>query len=183
VSKRILLGDIVAAHGIRGEVVLRSHTADPEAIAAYGPLSDEVGQRTFLIASAKATTKGVIARIKGVTTRNEAEALRGTKLYVSRNALPSPDDGDYYHEDLVGLTAVSPDGVTFGKVVAMQNFGAGDLVEIQLAGSKLTEFIPFTDACVPSVDIAAGRMTIVMPQMVGDEEASTRSPRPKTDAE
>jgi 16S rRNA processing protein RimM len=170
VTKRILLGDIVAAHGIRGEVVLRTHTADPEAIGAYGALVDEAGGRTFVLTSAKATTKGVIGRIKGVTTRNEAEVLRGTKLYVARDALPPPEDGDYYHEDLIGLAAVTPDGSAIGKVVAMQNFGAGDLIEIQLAGGKLTEFVPFTDACVPTVDIAGGKVVVVRPTMVGDAE-------------
>jgi 16S rRNA processing protein RimM len=170
VTKRILLGDIVAAHGIRGEVVLRVYTNDPEDIGAYGPLSDESGKHSFEIASAKATAKGVHVRLKGVTTRNEAEALRGTKLYVARDALPPPDEGDYYHEDLVGLTAITPEGTTLGRVVAVQNFGAGDLIEIQLTGGKLTEFVPFTDTYVPTVDIAGGRLTIIVPVMVGDPE-------------
>jgi 16S rRNA processing protein RimM len=172
VTKRILLGDIVSVHGIRGEVVLRAHTANPADVGAYGALTDETGQKTFEIVSAKATTKGVIARIKGVLTRNDAEALRGTKLYVSRAALPAPDDGDYYNEDLVGLAAVALDGTAIGKVVAVQNFGAGTLLEIQLSGGKLTEFVPFTDACVPTVDIIGGKVSVIMPVLVGDPEPS-----------
>ena len=169
-TQRILLADIVSAHGIRGDVVLRTYTADPEAISSYGTLSDESGRRTFEIASARATNKGVVARIKGVATRTDAEALRGTKLYVARSALPAPDDGDYYHTDLIGLAAQAPDGVPIGRIVAVQNFGAGDLLEIQLAGSKDSEFVPFTDACVPTVDIAGGTVVVIMPVMVGEPE-------------
>ncbi len=175
VTKRILLGDIVAAHGIRGEVVLRTYTTDPEDIGAYGALADEQGRRTFEITHAKATNKGVIARIKGVATRNDAEALRGTKLYVARDALPPADDGDYYHEDLIGLAVVAPDGVAIGKVLAVQNFGAGDLLEIQLTGSKLTEFVPFTDPYVPTVDLAGGKLVVIMPVMVGEPEPGAGS--------
>ncbi len=175
VSKRILLADIVSAHGIRGEVVLRTYTADPEDIGAYGALADESGSRSFRIVRAKAGTKGVIAQLAGISTRNQAEALRGTKLYVARAALPPPADGDYYHEDLIGLTVITPDGGTIGKVAAMQNFGAGDLLEIQLSGGKATEFVPFTDTYVPTVDIAAGTVVVIMPVMVGDPEPDSET--------
>lgn len=175
VTKRILLAQIVSAHGIRGEVVLRTYTADPEAISTYGELSDDNGRRTFEVATARATTKGVVARIKGVATRNDAEALRGTKLYVARTALPAPAAGDYYHADLIGLAAQAPDGTPIGKVVAVQNFGAGDLLEIELRKSTgpepvTTEFVPFTDACVPVIDIAGGTVVVIPPVMVGEAE-------------
>lgn len=173
VEKRILLGHIRAAHGIRGEVSIQTYTADPEDIAAYGPLSDEAGQRSVTITHVRATPKGVVARIAGVTDRNAAEGLRGLALTVRRDALPPPEDGDYYHADLIGLDAVAPDGTALGHVVAVQNFGAGDLLEIRLAGRKETEFIPFTDACVPVVDFTAQRVTVVRPATVDGDEKDT----------
>ena len=169
-TKRVLLGDIVGAHGIRGDVVIRAYTADPADIAAYGPLTDAMSRRTFTLTDVRNTGKGVHARIAGVTTRTEAEALKGTQLFVARAALPPLDDGDYYHEDLVGLTAAAADGTAIGSVIAVQNFGAGDLLEIRLAGGSKTEFVPFTDAYVPTLDIAGGRVTIVMPVMIGEPE-------------
>lgn len=176
--KRILLGDIVSAHGIRGDVVIRAYTADPADIAAYGPLTDKDGRRTFTLSNVRDTGKGVHARIAGITSRTEAEALKGTQLYVLRDALPPPDDGDYYHEDLIGLAAVDPAGAAIGTIIAVQNFGAGDLLEIQLAGSQRTEFAPFTDACVPTVDLRGGHAIVIMPVMVGDKEPETDGGEP-----
>lgn len=167
---RILLGRIAGAHGIRGEVVIHAYTEAPEDIGAYGPLSDAGGARTFTIASARATSKGVVARLKGVADRNAAEALKGVELYVNRERLPAGDEGDYYHADLIGLAAVDAEGKAIGEIVTVQNFGAGDLLEIRLAGSHRTEFVPFTEACVPTVDVAAGRAVVVFPPTTGDEE-------------
>ena len=160
---RILLGHISTAHGIRGEVVVKSLTEDPADIAAYGPLSDEDGGRTFEIEVVRVTKKGVIARLKGVTDRNAAEALRGTKLFVDREKLPKPDVDEIYHADIIGLTACRGDGSEVGEIVAVQNFGAGDLLEIRLAGKRRTEFVPFNETFVPELDIAAGRVVVVMP--------------------
>ncbi len=165
---RILLGHIAGAHGIKGEVLIKSYTGDPLAVADYGPLTDDRG-RTHVIASVRPSNKGVIARIKGVSDRNAAEALKGTALYVERGAMPEPEEGDYYHADLIGLKAVRPGGHELGKVVAVQNFGAGDLLELQLPGARQTEFVPFTDACVPEVDIKGGTVTVIMPEMIGDQ--------------
>lgn len=169
-TKRVLLGEITAAHGIRGEVVIRAYTSDPADIASYGPLSDATGARAFQLTGARNTGKGVHARIQGVDTRTEAEALKGTKLYVTRDALPPPDDGDYYHEDLVGLAAVAVDGSGIGTIVSVQNFGAGDLLEVRLVGGTKSEFVPFTDRYAPTVDISGGRVVVVIPDMVGDKE-------------
>lgn len=159
----ILLGHISTAHGIRGEVVIKSYTAEPKDIATYGPLSDQTGTRTFEITSARVATKGVIARLKGVDDRNAAEALRGTELYVERDRLPEPDEDEVYHADLIGLEAVTADGTVVGEVVALQNFGAGDLVEIRLAGQSRTEFVPFDAHFVTDIDLDQGRVTVVMP--------------------
>ncbi len=167
--KMILLGRIVAAHGIRGEVQIVSHTGDPGAIGAYGPLADAAGKRSFTVRVIRVTPKGVIARVEGVYDRNAAEALRGIDLYVDRSRLPPPAEGEYYHEDLIGLAAHDPEGKRIGSVVAMPNYGAGDLVEIKLDASRHTELIPFQDAYVPLVDIAGGRLTVIMPAFAPDD--------------
>ena len=160
---RILLGRIAGAHGIRGEVLIKTFTAAPENIGAYGPLSDESGARTFKVKSARATPKGVVARLQGIDDRNGAEALKGVALYIERDRLPAAAEDEFYHADLVGLAAVSPGGKPVGEIVAVQNYGAGDLLEIRLAGSSKTEFVPFTDEVVPEIDIAARRVVVVMP--------------------
>ena len=162
-AKRVLLGSFANAHGIRGEVVIRTYTAEPADIAAYGPLSDEAGLRRFRLTVVRATDKSVVARIMGVPDRNGAEALRGTALYVDRHLLPAAAEGEFYHADLIGLAAVAPDGAVIGEVVAVQNYGGGDLIEVRLAGTERTELIPFTDAFVPAVDLAARRVVVVMP--------------------
>ncbi|HXF52975.1 MAG TPA: ribosome maturation factor RimM [Hyphomicrobiaceae bacterium] len=176
-ARRILIGAVAGAHGVRGEVLIKSYAAEPERIAGYGPLYDETGNRQFQIAVRRLTGRGVIARIEGVASRSEAEALKGMRLYVDRERLPATEAGEYYHADLVGLLAVSPAGEVMGEVVAVQNYGAGDLIEIRLAGGGETELVPFTDAFVPRVDLAAGRMTVALPIEVSarDETASTLS--------
>jgi 16S rRNA processing protein RimM len=169
---RILLGRIAGAHGIRGEVIIRAFTEPPENVAAYGPLSDEAGARTFRIESARATAKGVVARLTGIADRNAAEALKGVDLYVARDRLPSAAEGEYYHADLIGLAAVDAKGQRIGEIIAVQNFGAGDLLEIRLTGTRQTELIPFTDASVPEVDVAAKRVVVVLPAQSTDHERS-----------
>ncbi|MCB1513432.1 MAG: ribosome maturation factor RimM [Hyphomicrobiaceae bacterium] len=170
-DQRILLGEITGVHGIRGEVLVRAYTAEPEAIASYGPLTDATGTAPLTIKVVRLTPKGaIVARIKGVTDRNGAEALKGRKLFVARETMPAPDDEDeFYHADLIGLAAIDAEGSALGEVIAVQNYGAGDLLEIRLAGTTRTEFIPFTKAVVPDIDIAARRMTVVRPEEVVGE--------------
>lgn len=159
----VLLGHISSAQGIRGEVVIKSHTEDPADIAAYGPLSDKTGTKTFEVSVVRATKKGVIARVNGIADRTTAETLRGTELYIPRDRLPEPDEDEHYHADLIGLEAITPDGDLVGEVVAIQNFGAGDLVEVRLAGKSRTEFVPLDEHFVPDIDLEAGRITVIMP--------------------
>lgn len=167
----ILLGRITGAQGIRGEVVVHSFAATAEDIGAYGPLTDPAGTRSFKLEVVRLTPKGaVIARIAGVDDRNAAEALKGTELYVARDKLPAPGDGEFYHADLIGLAAVAPDGATIGEVVAVQNYGAGDLLEIRLPGAASTELVPFNDRFVPAVDLAAGKAIVIMPVAMPDDE-------------
>ena len=163
---KVLLGAIAGAHGIRGEVTIRTFTGDPADITSYGALSDKTGARTFKLAGVRVTAKGVVARIAGVADRNAAEALRGTELYVERAALPEADAGEYYHADLIGCAAVDAAGVVIGRIVAVPNFGAGDLLEIETAPGRPTDLILFTDAFVPVVDVANRRVTVVLPTLV-----------------
>ena len=172
-SKRIVLAHVASAHGIKGDVVVRAHTGDPEALADYGPLTDASGKRTFDITQLRVTAKGVVVRFKGVADRTAAEALRGLELYVERSALPAAADGEYYHVDLIGLEAVGPEGAVVGRVIAVQNFGAGELLEIQRPGVNETEYVPFTDTYVPAVDIAGGRVSVIIPEMIGEPEPAT----------
>jgi len=162
VTDRICVAQIGAPHGIRGEVRLRSFTQDPMAVKAYGPLESEDGTRRFEIEALRPAKGHFVARLAGVGDRDAAEKLTNIKLYVSRDKLPPIDDGEtFYHADLVGLLAVTSDGAPLGTVTAILNFGAGDLVEIKPPGGGEALMVPFTDAAVPQIDIAAGRMVVV----------------------
>jgi 16S rRNA processing protein RimM len=168
--RRVLLGEICGAHGIRGAVLVRTFTAEPRSIAAYGTLEDEAGRRRFTLAVERITPKGVIARIEGVGDRTEAERLRGLKLYVGREHLPPAAPGDFYRVDLIGLTAVDERGAAIGVVVGVENYGAGDLLEIRLAGSRTSEFLPLAEAFVKRVELEAGRIVLSMPVESPDEK-------------
>jgi 16S rRNA processing protein RimM len=171
-SARVCLGIITGAHGIRGRLRVKSFTGDPEAIAGYGPLSDESGARRFDLELTGAQKGVLIARIKGVDDRNAAEALRGLRLYVARAALPEPEDDEFYETDLIGLAATHEDGSAFGTIRAVNDFGAGASLEIEdQAGQTL--LVPFTSAAVPVVDIANKRVVVVPPTVL--ESASRES--------
>ncbi len=164
----IVMGVITAAHGIRGEVKLKSFTEVPENIAAYGPLYLNDGPQMLEIISLKPVKGQFIARLKGIRDRNAAEALKGVKLKLPRHCLPEPEEDEYYHEDLVGLTAEDAAGKVVGRVCAVQNFGAGDLLEIRpLEGRSF--YVPFTRRDVPLVDIAGRRLVVRMPEEDGEE--------------
>lgn len=169
-QRRILLGEITGVHGIRGDVLVRSFTAAPETIAAYGPLTNATGSKQFALGLLRVTDKGIVARIDGVRDRTTAETLRGTKLYIDRERLPAAAASEYYHADLIGLRAMAPDGTQLGEIVTVQNFGAGDLVELKPADGSPTEFIPFENQWVPHVDIAAGTIVINRPPEGDDDE-------------
>jgi 16S rRNA processing protein RimM len=173
---RICVGQIGAAHGVRGEVRVRSFTADPQAIVDYGPLEAEDG-RVFRFEELRPVKDHFVARLAGVGDREAARALANTKLYVPRDRLPAPEAPDeFYHADLIGLAAVDPAGTALGTVVAVHNFGAGDLLEVRPAAGGKTQLLPFDEATVPSVDIAAGRIVVVAPE-------DLFSPAPKAQAE
>jgi 16S rRNA processing protein RimM len=172
-EQRVLLGHIAGAHGIRGAVLVRSYTAEPEAIADYGPLEDEAGRARYVLSVEGATAKGVICRVEGIGDRTRAEALKGVALYVARNRLPPPEEGEYYHSDLVGLHAVTVADSPLGVVVAVLNYGAGDILEVRPPGASRTALYPMTEAVVVSIDLDAGVIVLTPPEEVdaGDEGA------------
>jgi 16S rRNA processing protein RimM len=167
---RVLLGVITTVHGIRGDVIIRSYTGDPEHISAYGALETARGEALPHLTIVRVSDRGVIARLAGVTDRTTAEGYRGTELWIARDRLPPPAEGEYYHADLIGLVAYDPAGVLIGSVLAVENFGAGDLLDITLAGTLRSEYVPFTNACVPTVDLAAQRLTVIMPVMIEPDD-------------
>jgi 16S rRNA processing protein RimM len=168
-DKRICVARIGAAHGTIGEVRLWSFTADPKAVVRYGALTTSDG-RPIEIASLRSGKGFFIARIAGVTDRNGAERLRNLDLFVPRDRLPPPAADEYYHADLIGLTALDRGGNPLGTVIAVHNFGAGDLLEIAPSRGE-TLLLPFTAAVAPQVDIAAGRIVIDPPgEIEGDKE-------------
>jgi 16S rRNA processing protein RimM len=175
-DKRICVAQIGAAHGLRGEVRLRSFTQDPMAVKDYGALENEDGTRTFKIESLRPATNYLVARLAGVGDRSEAEGLRNLRLYVARDRLPAPeDDRTFYHADLIGLAAIGIDGREVGTVTGIHNFGAGDLIELQPAAGGATVMLPFTDAVVPTIDLAARRL-IVHPPMEADADEGVATP-------
>jgi len=151
----ICVGAIAGAFGVRGEVRLKSFCAEPEAIGGYGPLIDEAG-RAFEIRITRAVKGGFAARLSGVATRDAAEALKGTQLHAPRDRLPALPDDEFYHADLIGLTVVDTGGAVLGRISAIHDHGAGDILEIR--GPRGEVLLPFTRAAVPTVDIAAGRV-------------------------
>ncbi len=170
-SGLVCLGQIGAAHGLRGEVRLHSFTADPAAIVDYGPLETEDG-RIFEIETMRPAKDHFVAKISGIADRDAAERLKNTKLYVPRERLPEPEQPDeFYHADLIGLAVVDRAGQKRGTVVAVHNFGAGDLIEVMPQAGGKTELLPFDETHVPTVDIAAGHI-VVVPPVESDEAES-----------
>lgn len=158
---RIVLGRIGAAHGIKGEVRLKSFTEPIEAITDYGMLESPDGDR-FEFETVRAVKGVLIVRFAGVTDRNAAEALNGIDLTIGRDRLPATDDDEFYHSDLIGLEAVDERGRVYGTVVAVQDFGAGDLLEIAPPRGN-GAYLPFTRETVPAIDVAGGRIVIAPP--------------------
>ena len=163
-SARVLIAQIGAAHGVRGEVRLKPFTQDPLSVTRYGVLETEDGRRRFEIEAARPAKDMLVVRLKGIADRNAAEALKNLRLYVAREKLPLPGDDEFYVADLVGLAAETPGGDALGTVKAVHNFGAGDLIEITPAEGGATVLLPFTESAVPVVDIAGGRIVIDPPQ-------------------
>ena len=163
-SDRICVGAFAGSFGVSGEVRLKSFCAEPEAIASYGALFTEDGSRSFVLKLTRPVAGGLGARVTGITTMEQAEALKGLSLFVDRSKLPNLPDDEYYHSDLIGLEARDTGGSLLGTVSAVHNHGAGDLLEISGAGRKQALLLPFTLAVVPTVDLSAGRVVVDLPE-------------------
>lgn len=161
---RVLLGVVAAPHGVRGLVRIKSFTEDPMAIAAYGALSDEAGEKKYRVEALSSVKGAVLARIEGIADRTAAEAARGLRLYVERSALPATGAEEWYEADLIGLAAVGADGRDWGKVIAFHDFGAGRTMEISGGqASRNALMLPFTAEAVPEVDVENGKVVVDPP--------------------
>lgn len=163
---RVCVGAIAGAFGVKGEVRLKSFCSTPEDIAAYGPLFTEDGGRSFALRLTRPMSGGLAARLSGVVSKEEADALKGVTLWADRARLPHLPDDEFYHADLIGLEVFDTGGAALGRVRAVQNFGAGDILEIYAPGRKTTLMLPFTRAVVPTVDLRAGRIVADPPEEV-----------------
>jgi 16S rRNA processing protein RimM len=174
-EERICVGVIGAPRGVRGELRVKSFTAEPTALAGYGPLTDESGRREFRLRMLGRQGDMLVVRIDGVDNRDAAEALKGIRLYVARAALPAPGEDEYYQADLVGLSAQAVDGTALGTVRAVEDFGAGPLLELVL-GDGRPVLVPFTRAVVPVVDLAGRRVVVDPPPGLLDGGPDDREP-------
>lgn len=160
----VCVGAIAGSFGVKGEVRLKSFCADPAAIADYGPLSTKDGSRSFKVTLTHPVAGGLGARLSGVATKEQADALRGTSLFVARDRLPSLGDDEFYHADLIGMEVRDTGGAVMGHVGAVLNHGAGDLLEVRGPGLKGALLLPFTRAAVPTVDLASRRIVVDLPE-------------------
>ena len=173
-STRICVARIGAAHGVRGAVKLWTFTEDPLAVKHYGPLTTKDGTRQFEVTHAREAKGHLVATLKGIASRDEAERLNGVELYIARDKLPATDADEYYHADLIGLAAVTSADEPLGRVIAIHNFGAGDIIEIAPPDGT-TMLLPFTNAVVPTVDLAGGHVVIELPQEIEGEDPADAS--------
>jgi 16S rRNA processing protein RimM len=160
---KILVGVFLGPHGVRGQVRLGTFTDDPESIFEYEPLTDEKASRVFELTPRGIGKDHYIVSVNGCTTREEAEKLKGVKLYVERDVLPQADEGEYYFTDLIGLSAQDATGRQVGKVIDVHDYGAGAFLEIKPATAK-SFMLPFKDAFVPTVDLTKGFVEVVIPE-------------------
>lgn len=163
-TDRICVGAIAGSFGLQGEVRLKSFCATPEAIATYGALTTEDGTRSFNVKLTRPVANGLGARLTGITTKEQADALKGTSLFADRSKLPSLPDDEYYHTDLIGMSVHDTGGALIGTVQTVHNHGAGDLLEIMGPGMKTALLLPFTRAAVPTVDLASRRVVVDLPE-------------------
>jgi 16S rRNA processing protein RimM len=161
-AKDVLLGVVIGAQGLKGEVKVKTFTATPQALAAYGPLHGKDG-REIRVTVLRETKDGAVVQIHGVDDRSAAEALKGTELFISRDALPAPDADEFYHADLIGLRAEDPEGRSLGTVRAIHNFGASDVIEL-VRDDGDDVFLPFTRAVAREIDLKGGRIVIAEPE-------------------
>lgn len=172
-SDLVCVGAIAGAFGVHGEVRLKSFCATPEDIATYSPLTTEDDSRQFEVALTGRAANALTAHLSGIATKEEADALRGLRLFVPRDRMPSLPDDEFYHADLIGLAVHDTGGRLLGHVRSVMNHGAGDLLEIHGAGLRDTVLLPFTRVAVPTVDLAAGRIVTDPPEGLFPDSGGT----------
>lgn len=181
-AKRVCVGAIAGAFGVRGEARIKAFTADPAAIGDYGPLESEDGARRFEVKVMRDVKGGLAVRLSGVATREDAEALKGVRLYVPREALPETlDEDEYYHADLLGMSVTDLAGRPLGRVKAVQNFGAGDVLEVTAPELKHAALLPFTREAAPHVDLARREIVADPPEGVFEWRDGKEPPAPNDD--
>jgi 16S rRNA processing protein RimM len=169
-ARQILVGVFGAPHGVRGELRVKSFTQDPRAIGGYSPLTDRAGARAFKFTALRlAKDDMLVVRVEGVANRDAAQKLTGVELFAPRDRLPPPDEDEFYHADLIGLAAVTREGEMLGEVVAIRNFGAGDILEISPTGGGETLLLPFTKAAAPEIDFGQRRIVVAPPREIEGE--------------
>lgn len=172
--KMILVGRVAGAFGVKGEVRISAYTEAPMALARYKTLKGEDGAHALTIASARPSKGGIVARCPEITTPEQADAMRGLRLFVARDDLPAPEEDEFYLADLIGMAAATPEGEALGTVKAVHNFGAGDILELDLGGGRPTRYLPFTREAVPEVLITERRIVAVPPAETGDQQEEER---------
>lgn len=163
-QNRVCVGAIAGAYGVKGEIRIKSFCAIAEDIERYSPLSSEDGSATFHLALIRPSKNGFVARIAEVTSKEQADALKGTQLFAARDQLPSLPDDEFYHADLIGLDVFDAGGTRLGTVKTVMDHGAGDILEVQRSNSSETVLLPFTLAVVPTVDLKADRIIVDPPE-------------------
>ncbi|MEE4013172.1 ribosome maturation factor RimM [Roseibium sp. FZY0029] len=177
-DQKVLMAKIGAAHGIRGEVRVKPYGDDPLSFADYGILTTRDGKRSFEVERARVQKTVVITKFKGIADRNQAEELNGIDLFIDRDQLPEPEEDEFYYSDLTGLDVLDQTGETLGKIIAVQDFGAGDLLEVRPKRGR-SFYIPFTKEFVPEIDLENGRVSVSLPEdyfSEGTPEPSTGAP-------
>ncbi|HEY8615262.1 ribosome maturation factor RimM [Phenylobacterium sp.] len=159
----ILVGRVAGAFGVKGDVRITSYTADPMALLEYRTLQREDGSAALTLTSGRPDKAGVVARAVEIETREQAEALRGLKLFIPRDALPEPEEDEFYVTDLIGLSVETPEGEPLGRIRTVQDFGAGDLLEVQ-PPEGASWWLPFTREAVPEVRLADGKVVAIKPE-------------------
>ena len=169
-EEMLCVGAIAGAFGVKGETRLKSFCADPEAIADYAPLTDETGKKSFTVEILRPVKGGFAALLGGITTREQAEALRGLRLFAPRSRMPDLPDDEFYHSDLIGLAVYDTGGVELGEITTVADYGGGDFIELKLLKKGKLLLVPFTQEAVPTVDLTAGRIVIDPPEDAEEPE-------------
>ena len=169
-DRLVLVARVSGAFGVRGEVRIRTYTDSPLAVLNFRNLKQANGQAGLTLVSGRSFKEGLIARAKEIATKEEADAMRGLLLHVAREALPQPQEDEYYLTDLIGMAAVTPEGQVLGRIKAVQDFGAGDILEIDPGRGAATWYLPFTREAAPEVDIAGGKVVVVRPPETSERE-------------